>query len=84
MDLDIYELARYLAIQSDPEETDEDTEEDCLERFINVNYGIDFENFKELINDLLPLCTVGKSLFTDKMYQGFGTDNFFFVKKEIE
>lgn len=83
MNYDIYELARYLAFNDAPEEFYEDDEDDIFENYIYERYGCDIEQFEELINYLLPLCAVGKSPLTDKLYQGFGTGNLWLIKKEV-
>lgn len=84
MSYNIYELARYLAIKKDPEEYFEDDEDDMFESFIYGQYGCDIEQFSELINDLLPLCTVGQSILTNKVFQGFGIGNLWLIKKEVD
>lgn len=83
MNYDIYELLAHLAELKEPGVFDLEDEE-SLEEFIWNNYEINLENFNNLINDLLPLCDKAKSPLTDKLYQGFGTGNYWLVKKEAE
>jgi len=81
MNWEIYELIAYLAKQKDPI-LYKDIKYEDLESFIYHEYGIDIQNFIDLIENLLPLCDVAKSPLIDTIYQGFGTGSFWLVKKE--
>lgn len=77
---DYYELVSTLI---DPE-NEYEGDEYLLEHRLYDVYGIDFDNFVELINDLLPLCHDEVSVLTGKHYRGFGSGKFWIVKQEIE
>lgn len=78
--LDIEELACYLA-GLDYDEIDAD--ENIIEEHIYAEFGIDLEQFTELINRLLPMIDVGKSPLTNKRYKGFAQPGIWLVKIEI-
>jgi len=52
--------------------------------FVYDEYEMDWENFCKLIGNLMPLITVGQSPLTQKVYKGFGDNNMFFIKQEVE
>jgi len=52
--------------------------------YVYDEYEMDWENFCKLITNLMPLITVGQSPLTNKIYKGFGKDNMFFIKQEVE
>jgi len=52
--------------------------------FVHDEYEMDWENFCKLISDLMPLIIIGQSPLTQKVYRGFGTNNMFFIKQEVE
>lgn len=82
MNFDIYELLAHLAELKEPGVFDIE-DDSSLEDFLYDCYGINIEEFENLINDLLPLCDKAKSPLTDKTYQGFGTGNYWLIKKEV-
>ena len=84
MDYDLYELVLYLAKLKETDIYDDDSGEKDLEEFIYDHYEINIENFGNLIKDLLPLCDKGESPLTNKLYQGFGIDNFWLIKQEVK
>ena len=45
---------------------------------------VTWECFVKIIKDLTPLIVVGQSPLTNKVYSGFGKDNFFFIKLEVK
>ena len=66
-----YELIIYLLSQHYRELDLENMDYwDLIELFYE-HYGIDDEDFDTLITELLPLCNMAKSHFTDDYYQGF-------------
>lgn len=75
---DLYELLIYL------NDDTPDLEESELEDFLFDRYEINIENFRELISDLLHLCSVGKSEITGIEYRGFGINNTWLVKEKIK
>ena len=77
---DIYELIEHIIPSI--ENTDPDDSE--LEQSLWENYEISIENFEQLINDLIPFCHIEKSPLTGKWYQGFGTDKFWIIRREIQ
>lgn len=83
MNFDLYDLVAHLAEEKEPGVYDIE-DEDSLEEFISDYYGIDIENFENLMRDLLPLCTVAQSPLTDLWYRGFGTENIWLLSKRIE
>lgn len=80
---DIYGLLAYLAEKKEPGVYDLE-DNDSLEDFVYDYYMIDVDSFSNLINDLLPLCDKDESPLTGTLYQGFGTDNVWLVKKEVK
>ena len=52
--------------------------------FVYDEYGIDWDGFCKLISNLMPLVIMGQSPLTQKVYRGFGTNNMFFIKQEVE
>ena len=64
-------------------EDDEDLEEGDLERILYNYCDIDLDQFYLLIERLLPLCQIAKSELTNKVYQGFGKDNMWIIKREV-
>lgn len=83
MNYDSYELVAHLAEQHEPGVYDIE-DEVSLEDFVYDYYGIDFDSFELLINDLLPLCTIAQSPLTGVWYRGFGTENIWLLSKKVE
>ena len=85
-DYDLYELIRYLYIIGEDALADEidNIEEYELEDWLYSAYEITFDNFKALIRNLLPLCTIAKSPLTNQLYRGFGVGNTWLIKEEIK
>ena len=52
--------------------------------FVVDEYSMDWDDFYKLISNLLPLAIVGQSPLTGKVYRGFGKNNMFFIKQEVE
>ena len=73
--IDVFELAIYLT-----------SDEDDWETTICDKYGIDYEDFQVLVNELLPLIEVGESPLTGKQYKGFADVSHaqWLVKTEIK
>ena len=82
----LYEIHKKAGNLSEDFEISEDDEdfEQKVETFIYEWYGIYIGNFQFLIQDLLPLCSEGKSVLTNKNYRGFSIDNIWIIKKEIK
>lgn len=66
--LDVEKLACKLT-DLDYDEIDADTA--TIDESLMNNFGIDLDNFTELISLLLPMIDYGKSPLTNKMYKGF-------------
>ena len=64
-------------------EDDEDLEESDLEKILYDYCDINFDQFYLLIEKLLPLCEHAKSELTNKVYQGFGKNNMWIIKREV-
>jgi len=60
-----------------------DLHEGELENILYDKFEISIEQLYILVEALLPLCTIAKSEITDKIYQGFGIDNLWLIKKEV-
>lgn len=54
-----------------------------LEEIFYDKYLIDLDQAHDLIKDLLPLIDVAKSELTNKVYKGFGKDNLWLIKEEV-
>ena len=65
LDSDIEELAAFLLGLGDEYEDWE------IEKKLLYEFDMDFEAFCSVIRKLLPLCDVGKSPITGKIYRGF-------------
>lgn len=54
--------------------------------FIQEKYNdeITWDAFYYVVRDLLPFVVMGKSPLTKKIYRGFGKDNMFFIKQQVE
>jgi len=74
-EFDVEELVRGMF------ELDDDVD---LFDFLAAEYNIDLYDYCSIIRDLVPLIIVGQSPLTQKVYKGFGKDNMFFIKTEIE
>lgn len=66
----IEELAAYLT-NIDLADIEDDNYDTQLAEALREKYEIPFEHFCELIEDLVPLVSVGQSSLTGKMYAGF-------------
>ena len=51
--------------------------------FIGDKYQISWDDFCQIIRDLMPLIAISKSALTEKVYRGFGNESMFFIKQEI-
>ena len=90
---DNFELIEFLALKNKhvrgiteclpSSEDDDDLDEELI---CEILYGISLGNFNILIEALLPLCMVSKSVLTDTTLQGFAdlSKNMFLVKREME
>ena len=72
--VDPFELAIFLT-----------NEEEDWESAIETKYGMDYQDFEQLVNDLLPLITVAESPLTNKAYKGFAdvSHNLWLMKMEV-
>ena len=59
---------------------DMDNESVDVDEILDDKFGIEFDQFLQVVRELLPLCTVGTSPLTEKTYRGFASDNCFIVK----
>ena len=58
--IDPFELAIFLT-----------NHEDDWEEAIETKYGMNYQDFERLINDLVPLITIAESPLTNRMLKGF-------------
>ena len=66
-ELEALELAAHLlGIDEDADDLDEQVEQKIYDK-----YQIEFQCFRMLAADLLPLCDVGQSPITKKLFRGF-------------
>lgn len=86
---DIYELALelckdYIAYYKEYNEIDDrkNLDESDIHNLVYNTFNIEFNDFEDLINSLIPLTTLGKNPITKKIYQGFGVNNHWLIKKE--
>ena len=79
MNDDLFELISFLTKLDRDDHDDSDLEDELYRMF-----EIDIEQFENLIKHLLPLCCIAESPLTGKLYQGFGTENIWLIKKEIK
>lgn len=75
---ELYELMAFLCGVQD----DTLTEYEISNLFYET-YEIDEDQFRILIEDLLPLCIMVKSPLTDTWYQGFGSNGLWLMKQQI-
>ena len=64
-------------------EIDDDLDISELEEILYNECDMNFDQLYLIIEKLLPLCQIGKSPLTDKVYQGFAKDNLWIIKREI-
>ena len=64
-------------------EFDDELDLSELEEILYEHCDMNFDQLDLIVERLLPLCQVGKSELTDKIYQGFGKDNMWIIKKEV-
>ena len=79
-----YDLVFYLLQKYYYDEELENLDDFDLFQLFYEQYGIEEEALDILLRDLLPLCQIAKSELTDKVYQGFGTDNIWLLNKEVK
>lgn len=68
--LEIQELAAHLTGVSE----NNPNWDDVIEIKMAETYGISMESFEMLVKQLAPLCTIGQSPITKKMYRGFAIE----------
>lgn len=76
-----YELAMVLTGR-DPNDDKHFDDEDGVADDLFDKYGIEYDAFEALIDDLMPLIEAGKSPLTEKLFKGFGKDGVFLSKIE--
>lgn len=64
-------------------ELEDDLELSELEDLLYQECDMNFDQLELIIERLLPLCQIAKSELTDKVYQGFGKDNMWIIKREV-
>jgi len=52
--------------------------------YVHETFDTDWDSFVKIIETLMPLIVMGQSALTQKVYRGFGKDNMFFIKEEVE
>lgn len=60
-----------------------DLEDSELEEILYNICDINIEQLEIIIERLLPLCQIAKSELSGKLYQGFGKNNIWIIKKEV-
>jgi hypothetical protein len=55
-----------------------------LEEILYDKFEINIEQLELLIEELLPLCQIAKSDLTNAVYQGFGKDGMWIIKRELK
>jgi hypothetical protein len=74
--LDIQRLAAHIL---DIDENEDDFDE-LVESNIKFQFGLDLDQFEDLITALVPLITVGESPITKTLYKGFAHDIYWLLK----
>lgn len=64
-------------------EIDDELDISELEKILYNECDMNFDQLYLIIERLLPLCQIAKSELTDKVYQGFGKDNIWIIKREV-
>lgn len=83
-ELDAQELATsILGAEQGPDE-DEDDFTQRLEDELWNDYGVDLENYRKIVNDLMHKLTVAISPLTETPYIGFSDPGMWLVKKECD
>ena len=78
--MDIEELAcKIIGIDIDDPDVDGDTQ--IIEENLFADLGIDLEQFKVIVDRLMPLIDIGDSPLTNKRYKGFSNQNGLFIAK---
>lgn len=76
-EFEVEELVRHMFQLEDEDDLD------ALDEAIFEQWGTTFENFKAMLEQLVPLIEVGTSELTGKTYKGFGKDGLWLVKEEV-
>lgn len=64
-------------------EIDDELDISELEEILYNECDMNFDQLELIIERLLPLCQIAKSELTNKLYQGFGKDNMWIIKREV-
>lgn len=83
MDWEIEELACYAAGNSESE-TEEIINNGRIDDLLWDKYGIDFECYKKVVKDLLPLTPVITTALLGKKYHAFVRGNLIIVRQEFD
>ena len=54
-----------------------------LEEILYNECDMNMDQLHLIIERLLPLCSIGKSSLSDKLYRGFVKDNIWIIKREV-
>lgn len=54
-----------------------------LAKILYNECDMNFDQLNLIVERLLPLCQIDKSKLTNKVYQGFGKNNMWIIKKEV-
>ena len=63
---------------------EDDLELSELEDLLYQECDMNLDQLELIVERLLPLCQIAKSELTNKVYQGFGKDNMWIIKREIQ
>lgn len=81
LEFEIEELAQFLVGR-----LDDDLGPDEIEELFYKKYEVDLDKFKELVNDLWPLLSIGISPITENAFAGFSDkkNGLWVIKKDIQ
>jgi hypothetical protein len=81
---DEFDAACLAACLFGKEEPDTDDQVDQIEEQLMERFNICLGQLSDLIDLLMPFCSVGRSPLTDTIYRGFAKDGCFIVKTEVK
>ena len=64
-------------------EFDDELDISELEEILYNECDMNLDQLDLIVERLLPLCQIGKSELTNKVYQGFGKNNMWIIKREV-
>jgi hypothetical protein len=84
MNIDLFDVEELTCYLLDINYDDIDDDTSVIENALLEKYGCTIEQFKELLEKLLPMINVGTSSLTNKKYKGFSDikNSYWFIKTE--